>query len=84
LKALLAEINTPLIVTTDFRNFTDVEANLRLIGQAVGEESRAEAVIAEMRQKLVAARAPATGRRGAANALFRSRKFQRGRGHFDS
>ncbi len=57
LKALLAETGTPLIVTTDFRNFTDIEANLRLIGQAVGEETRADAVINEMRQKLTAARA---------------------------
>jgi ABC-type Fe3+-hydroxamate transport system substrate-binding protein len=56
LKALLAETKTPLIVTIDFRNFSDVEANLRLIGQAVGEESRADAVIGEMRQKLTAAR----------------------------
>jgi len=56
LKALLAETKTPLIVTTDFRNFSDVEANLRLIGQAVGEESRADAVVGEMRQKLTAAR----------------------------
>ncbi|HKQ79665.1 MAG TPA: ABC transporter substrate-binding protein [Blastocatellia bacterium] len=56
LKALLAETKTPLIVTTDFRNFSDVEANLRLIGQAVGEEVRAAAVINEMRQKLTAAR----------------------------
>jgi iron complex transport system substrate-binding protein len=56
LKALLAEIRTPLIVTSDFRNFADVEANLRLIGRAVGEESRAETVIEEMRRKLEAAR----------------------------
>ena len=56
LKALLAETGTPLVVTTEFRNFADVEANLRLIGQAVGEEGRAEAVIGEMRRKLSAAR----------------------------
>jgi iron complex transport system substrate-binding protein len=56
LKGLLAETRTPLIVTTDFRNFADVEANLRLIGRAVGEEARAEAVVGEMRQKLDAAR----------------------------
>jgi iron complex transport system substrate-binding protein len=56
LKGLLAETKTPLIVTTDFRNFADVEANLRLIGRAVGEEARAEAVVGEMRRKLDAAR----------------------------
>jgi iron complex transport system substrate-binding protein len=56
LKALLAETRTPLVVTTDFRNFADVEANLRLIGQAVGEEGRAESVIGEMRRKLAEAR----------------------------
>jgi iron complex transport system substrate-binding protein len=56
LKSLLAETRTPLLVTTDFRNFADVEANLRLIGQAVGEEGRAELVIGEMRRKLAEAR----------------------------
>lgn len=56
LKGLLAETNTPLIVTTDFRNFADIEVNLRLIGRAVGEEGRAESVIGEMRRKLDAAR----------------------------
>src|SRR5882672_221333 len=55
LKGLLAETYTPLIVTTDFRNFTEIEANVRLIGQAVGEESRADAVIGDMRRKLAAA-----------------------------
>jgi iron complex transport system substrate-binding protein len=56
LKGLLAETGTPLVITTDFRNFTDIEANLRLIGRAVGEDGRAESVISEMRQKLDAAR----------------------------
>jgi iron complex transport system substrate-binding protein len=56
LKALLAETRTPLLVTTDFRNFADVEANLRLIGRAVGEEGRAESAIGEMRRKLADAR----------------------------
>jgi iron complex transport system substrate-binding protein len=56
LKGLLAETKTPLVVTTDFRNFADVEVNLRLIGQAVGEEGRAGLVIGEMRRKLAEAR----------------------------
>jgi iron complex transport system substrate-binding protein len=56
LKGLLAETNTPLVITTDFRNFTDIEANVRLIGRAVGDEGRAESVIGEMRRKLDAAR----------------------------
>lgn len=56
LTSLLAETRTPLVVTTDFRNFSDVEANLRLIGRAVGEESRAELVIGEMRRKFAEAR----------------------------
>jgi iron complex transport system substrate-binding protein len=56
LKALLAETDTPLVITTDFRNFTDIEVNVRLIGRAVGEEDRAESVIGEMQRKLAAAR----------------------------
>ena len=56
LKALLAQTSTPIIVTTDFRNFGEIETNIRLIGQAVGEETRAAAIISEMRQKLVTAR----------------------------
>jgi iron complex transport system substrate-binding protein len=56
LKGLLAETNTPLIITTDFRNFRDIEANIRLIGRAVGEEGRADVVIGEMRRNLDAAR----------------------------
>jgi iron complex transport system substrate-binding protein len=56
LKGVLSAIGTPLISTTDFRNFNEVEANIRLIAQAVGEEARAESVIGEMRQKIAAAR----------------------------
>lgn len=56
LKGVLAATRTPLISTTDFRNFTDVEANIRLIAQSVGEESRGQAVIEEMREKIADAR----------------------------
>jgi iron complex transport system substrate-binding protein len=56
LKGLLVETGTPLVITTDFRSFTDIEANVRLIGRAVGEEGRAESVIREMQRKLDAAR----------------------------
>ncbi len=70
LKGLLAETGTPLIVTTDFRNFADIEANLRLIGRAVGEEARAEAVVEEMRRKLDAARSRLRPESGALRALY--------------
>ncbi|SRR6266545_6058503 len=70
LKGLLAETKTPLIVTTDFRNFTEIEGNVRLIGQAVGEEGRADAVIVEMREKLVAARARLRPEREGLRALY--------------
>ncbi|HKX29611.1 MAG TPA: ABC transporter substrate-binding protein [Blastocatellia bacterium] len=56
LKSLLAQLNQPIIVTTSFRTLSEIEANIRLIAQAVGEERRAETVIGEMRQKLAAAR----------------------------
>jgi iron complex transport system substrate-binding protein len=70
LKALLAETKTPLIVTTDFRNFADVEANVRLIGRAVGEEGRAESVIGEMRRKLAAARSNVRAEGAGLRALY--------------
>ncbi len=56
LKGLLAQTNTPIMVTTDFRNFGEIETNIHLIGQAVGEETKADAIIKEMRQKLATAR----------------------------
>ena len=70
LRGLLAETGTPLIVTTDFRNFADIEANLRLIGRAVGEETRAEAVIEEMRRKLDAARSRLRPERAGLRVLY--------------
>jgi iron complex transport system substrate-binding protein len=70
LKGLLAEARIPLIVTTDFRNFADVEANLRLIGKAVGEESRADAVVGEMRRRLADARSRLRPERAGLRALY--------------
>jgi iron complex transport system substrate-binding protein len=57
LKSLLAQTAIPIIVTTEFRNFDEIESNIRLVGQAVGEETKADATISEMRQKLASARA---------------------------
>jgi iron complex transport system substrate-binding protein len=57
LRSLLAQTGVPIIISTDFRNFDQIEANVRLIGRAVGEEDRAETIISEMRQKLAAVHA---------------------------
>jgi iron complex transport system substrate-binding protein len=70
LKGLLTETNTPLVITTDFRNFADIEANVRLIGRTVGEEGRAESVIGEMRRKLDAARSRLRPESEALHALY--------------
>jgi iron complex transport system substrate-binding protein len=70
LKGLLAEARIPLIVTTDFRNFADIEANLRLIGKAVGEEGRADALIGEMRRRLADARSRLRPERAGLRALY--------------
>jgi iron complex transport system substrate-binding protein len=70
LKGLLAEARIPLIVTTDFRNFADIEANLRLIGKAVGEEGRADAVVGEMRRRLADARSRLRPERAGLRALY--------------
>jgi iron complex transport system substrate-binding protein len=70
LKGLLAEARIPLIVTTDFRNFADIEANLRLIGKAVGEETRADTVVGEMRRRLAEARSRLHSERAGLRALY--------------
>ncbi len=57
LRSLLSQARVPILISTDFRNFDQIEANIRLIGRAVGEENRAETIISEMRQKLASARA---------------------------
>lgn len=57
LRSLISQTGVPIIISTDFRNFDQIEGNVRLIGRAVGEEDRAETIISEMRQKLSMARA---------------------------
>jgi iron complex transport system substrate-binding protein len=52
LKALLSQTRIPILVTTEFRNFDQIENNIRLIGEAVGEESKATALVSEMKQKI--------------------------------
>lgn len=56
LKGILAQAKLPILITTDFRNFSEIEANITLVGQAVGEEAKATTVVNEMRQKLATAR----------------------------
>jgi iron complex transport system substrate-binding protein len=70
LKGLLAEARIPMIVTTDFRNFADIEANLRLIGKAVGEEARADAVVGDMRRRLGDARSRLRSERTGLRVLY--------------
>lgn len=70
LKGLLAEARIPLIVTTDFRNFADIESNLRLIGKAVGEDARAHAVVDEMRRRLADARSRLRPERAGLRVLY--------------
>lgn len=67
---LLAQSNLAVLRTTDFRNFEEIEANIRSIGQAVGEEAKAEAVIGEMRQKLTTARARLRPERQSLRVLY--------------
>jgi iron complex transport system substrate-binding protein len=57
LRSLLSQTGVPILISTDFRNFDQIETNVRLIGRTVGEEDRAETIINEMRQKLIAVRA---------------------------
>ncbi|MCI0416039.1 ABC transporter substrate-binding protein [bacterium] len=52
LQALLGQTKVPVLITTTFENFSDIEGNIRFIGRSVGEEARADQVIQRMRKKL--------------------------------
>ena len=65
LKALLSQTPIPILVTTEFRNFDQIESNIRLIGQAVGEEAKAAEIVTGMKQKIAGAQARLqTGKKG--------------------
>ncbi len=57
LKSLLAQTGTPIVSTTNFQTFADIESNIRLLAKAVGEDERGETVIEEMRRKIAGAKA---------------------------
>lgn len=57
----LLDANVPVFVLADFNTLDDVRANIRLLGQATGEEDRAEAMIAEMDGQLSAIQAQIAG-----------------------
>jgi iron complex transport system substrate-binding protein len=48
----LIEAGVPVLVLTEFNSLDEIRANIRLLGQATGEEVRAEALIAEMDARL--------------------------------
>lgn len=70
LRSLLSQARAPILISTDFRNFDQIETNIRLIGRAVGEEERAETVIGEMRQKLTVARSRLRPERSGLRVLY--------------
>ncbi len=57
LRQAVEQTGTPTLVVEDFRSLDDIERNIHRIGRAVGEEARAESVIANLRAKLAQARA---------------------------
>ncbi|MCS7080915.1 MAG: ABC transporter substrate-binding protein [Chloracidobacterium sp.] len=70
LRRAVEQTGTPTLVVEDFRSLADIEGNIRRIGRAVGEEARAEAVIANMRAKLAQARAALRSDRVGLRALY--------------
>lgn len=56
----LLDANVPAFVLADFNTLDDVRANIRLLGQATGEEDRAETMITEMDGQLSAIQARIT------------------------
>lgn len=70
LRQAVEQTGTPTLVVEDFRSLADIEGNVRRIGQAVGEVTRAEAVLTEMRARLVAARAALRPDQAGLRALY--------------
>ena len=62
---LLQDVGLAVFTFQEFESIPAIQQNIRLIGQAVGEEAKAEALIAEMNARLhaVAARLPPEGSR---------------------
>ncbi|MGH8590956.1 MAG: ABC transporter substrate-binding protein [Gammaproteobacteria bacterium] len=56
LRQLIEQTGAPVVLLADFGNLADIEANIRLIGAAIGEEARAEQTIGTMRARLALAR----------------------------
>lgn len=57
LRQAVEQTGTPTLLVEDFRSLDDIENNVRRIGRALGEEARAETVIAAMHARLKEARA---------------------------
>lgn len=70
LRQAVEQTGTPTLVVEDFRSLDDIENNIRRIGRAVGEESRAASVIADMRAKLAQARAALRPDRAGLRAVY--------------
>jgi iron complex transport system substrate-binding protein len=56
LRTLLFQSGIPVVTLTQFHSFGDIESNIRLIARAVGEESKAETIVAEMDRRLETAK----------------------------
>ena len=60
--AQLRDTGIPVLVLTHFRSLEDVRANIRTLGRAVGEEQKAERLVAEMDRRLAAVARRVAGR----------------------
>jgi iron complex transport system substrate-binding protein len=70
LKSLMRQAGIPYLELTEFRTLEDVEANIRALGEALGEASRAGSLIDEMKRKLRTAGAGTSAARRTWRALY--------------
>jgi iron complex transport system substrate-binding protein len=58
---VLQDAGLPVFTFQEFESIADIQGNIRLVAQAVGEEARGEAVVAEMNTRLQAVAAQLRG-----------------------
>lgn len=67
---ILQDAALPVFTFQEFESIAAIQGNIRLVAQAVGEETRGEAVVAEMNARLQAVAEPLRGIKARPRALY--------------